>query len=392
MKARRRYGNGLTLDKWGNYIVRFRVAGRGSPEIRKKLGKITYTDAVTQAAIEKGKAKARRTTADPRLTFGDLADAYLSSEGDRLSARGKALAEMMIRCHLKPFFKAGETPGGMRVEAIRAADVEAYRKARRVLVGKKKRRQSDRPISPATFNREWSLIRAILNFGERTERIERNPIRRGAVRLLREEPRRGFFEPDEWKAFHDAAEAEAELRQTVPFWRVLLLTGRRISELAALRWRDVDLERGAVRFYQTKTDRPVTLPLAGELAALLKALGRFRGIKPDAPVFILADGSPMTVPFLQVAFRRIVKAAEMKGGGVHGKLTPHSVRHTAATWARREGVPLDRIAAVLGHADLRMTLRTYAHVGPADLASPLDVLAGVERRAREEAGEKKAAQ
>jgi integrase len=56
----------------------------------------------------------------------------------------------------------------------------------------------------------------------------------------------------------------------------------------------------------------------------------------------------------------------------------------AATWARREGVPLDRIAAVLGHADLRMTMQTSAHIRPDDLAAPLDVLAGVERRARED--------
>lgn len=386
MKAKRTYGNGLSLDKWGNYIVRFRVAGRGSPEVRKNLGKITHSDAQTLAAIEKGKVKARRTNADPRLTFGDLADSYLRSEADRLSPKGRAHAESIIRHHLRPFF------GERRVDALRAADVEAYRKARRCLIGKKERRPSERPISPATFNREWSLLRAILNFGERTELIERNPIRRGAVRLLSVTPRSAYFEPDEWKAFLDAAEADADLRVTVPFWRALLLTGRRIGELAALCWRDVDFERGAVRFYQTKTARPVTLPLAGELAALLKALSRFRRIEAEASVCLLADGSPMTVPFLQVAFRRILRVAGLKGGGVHGRLTPHSVRHTAATWARREGVPLDRIAAVLGHADLRMTMRTYAHIRADDLAAPLDVLAGVERRAREESEEKKAAQ
>jgi integrase len=221
-----------------------------------------------------------------------------------------------------------------------------------------------------------------LNFGERTERIERNPIRRGAVRLLPVKPRSAFFEPEEWKFFLDAAEADDELRQTVSFWRVLLLTGRRIGELAALRWRDVDIERGTVAFYQTKTARPVTLPLAGEREVLLKALKRFRRIEPEAPVFIHADGSPMTVPFLQVAFRRIARKAALKDA-VHGRLTPHTLRHTHATWSRRKGVPLDRIAAVLGHADLRMTMRTYAHIRPDDLAAPLDVLEGMERMARQ---------
>lgn len=67
-----------------------------------------------------------------------------------------------------------------------------------------------------------------------------------------------------------------------------------------------------------------------------------------------ADSSPIGVPFLQTAFQRIV--------------------------------------AVLGHADLRMTLRTYAHIRTDDLAAPLDVLAGVEKRAREGTEKKRAAQ
>lgn len=67
-----------------------------------------------------------------------------------------------------------------------------------------------------------------------------------------------------------------------------------------------------------------------------------------------ADGSPTAAPFLNTAFQRI--------------------------------------AAVLGHADLRMTIRTYAHIRADDLAAPLDVLAGVERRSREGTEEKRAAQ
>jgi hypothetical protein len=98
----------------------------------------------------------------------------------------------------------------------------------------------------------------------------------------------------------------------------------------------------------------------------------------------------MAVSFFQVAFSRLAGKAEL-GSAAHGRLTPHSVRHTPPTWARRENVPLDRIAAVLGHADLRMTLRTYANIRPDDLAASLDVLASVERRAREGTGEEKAA-
>ena len=387
MKAKRTYSNGLILDRWGNYVLRYRTGGRGSREVWKKLGPVTYDEAKTQAAILRGKAKARRTTADPMLTFGTLADLYLEERTGRLSTRGLALAEMAIRCHLKPFF------GATRVDAMRAADVERYHEARRCFVGKgKKKRLSEKPIAAATFNREWSLLRAILNFGERTERIERNPIRRGAVSLMPTSPRASFFEPKEWKLFIETAAAgSADLAATVPYWRALLLTGRRIGELVSLRWSDVDFERSVARFYQTKTGKPVTLPLGAGLTELLKALSRFRKIEKDAPVFLESGGAPMTIPFVQVSFRRIIRIAKLETAE-HGKLTPHSVRHTAATWSRRQGVPLDRIAAVLGHADLRMTMKTYAHIRPEDLSAGLDVLEGIEKGARELNEEKTASQ
>jgi hypothetical protein len=70
--------------------------------------------------------------------------------------------------------------------------------------------------------------------------------------------------------------------------------------------------------------------------------------------------------------------------------TPHSDGAPIALPLVRTA--FQRIVAVLGHADLRMTLRTYAHIRPEDLAAPLDVLAGVERRSREGTEEKKAVQ
>jgi integrase len=369
----------LRKNENGEWVLRFRTGGRGTPNVYRNFGAVKAKRAHELASREIVKMQTRRSGADPSLTFEALSEKYVESEGEHLSKRGKALAEMVLRCHLVPFF------GEMRVETMRAADVDRYRKQRVCLVGKKKRKRSERPISSSTFNREWSLLRAVLNFGERTELIERNPIRRGAVRLLPTSPRVAFFEPGEWTAFIAAAEgAPADLAGTVPFWRSLLLTGRRISELVALRWKDVDLDRGAIRFFQEKTKRAVTLPLAGELAEVVRALARFRRIEAEAPVFLDAKGIPLDVKTLQTAFRRIARRAKLTTGE-HGKLTPHSIRHTAATWARREGVPLDRIAAVLGHADLRMTMRTYAHIRPEDLSPALDVLAGIEKGAREKA-------
>jgi integrase len=77
---------------------------------------------------------------------------------------------------------------------------------------------------------------------------------------------------------------------------------------------------------------------------------------------------------LQARFGAVVRAAELDGGGVHGMLTTHSIRHTAATWARKAEVPLDRISGILGHKDPAMVLR-YAHIQPEDLDGALGAVA-----------------
>jgi len=59
------------------------------------------------------------------------------------------------------------------------------------------------------------------------------------------------------------------------------------------------------------------------------------------------------------------------------RLKTHSIRHTAATWARKAEVPLDRISGILGHRDPEMVLR-YAHIQPEDLDG---TLGAVERAA-----------
>lgn len=358
----------------GDYVLRYWIGGRKGRLAYANLGKLSYGDATKRAARLIAVAKHRTVASGPDLTFGELATAYLEDAGDRLSPRGKALATMIVRRHLAPFF------GAMKVETIRAADVERYRKQRRQLVrrkGAEVAERTDRPVSPATFNREWSLLRAILNWGEVTEAIERNPIRRRAVRMLPAPGRLTYFEPNEWRAFLDAAASHEELRGTVVFWKVLLLTASRIGEVAALRRSDVDLSTKTLRVHQGKTGRAKTIPLTPELEDLLRWTARGKG---DAPIFAREDGEPLGVAYYQTTFRRILKRAAFEPE--HGPLTPHSIRHSAATWMRRADVPLDKVQEILGHADGRMTLR-YAHVAPPDLRAGMDALSAVERGAVE---------
>ncbi len=114
--------------------------------------------------------------------------------------------------------------------------------------------------------------------------------------------------------------------------------------------------------------------MSPEMERVLSGLTRGIG---EAPVFTDAGGKAWSPRRLDYYFRRILEAAELDQGGAHGMLTTHSIRHTAATWARKAEVPLDRISGILGHKDPKMVLR-YAHIQPEDLDG---ALGAVERAA-----------
>ena len=65
------------------------------------------------------------------------------------------------------------------------------------------------------------------------------------------------------------------------------------------------------------------------------------------------------VKSIKRGFREAVKRA-----GLGADVTPHVLRHTAASWMAEAGVPMSEIAAVLGHRDSRTTERIYAKMSP----------------------------
>jgi integrase/recombinase XerD len=59
-------------------------------------------------------------------------------------------------------------------------------------------------------------------------------------------------------------------------------------------------------------------------------------------------------------------ASATERAGIHKHVSPHTLRHTAATWLRQQTGDARLVAAYLGHADLS-TVSRYAHVPDRDL-------------------------
>lgn len=167
-------------------------------------------------------------------------------------------------------------------------------------------------------------------------------------------------------------------------WTLLATTGMRRGEILGLRWTDVDLASGTVTIRATrirygntvtsstpktaKGNRTITIG-EGTVAALktmrsAQAAERLLigsgWVDTDGLVVTMADGSAPNPEAFSNLFHRLSKAADLPS------IRFHDLRHSYATAALASGVPVKVLSQRLGHADVGVTLKIYAHVMPGD--------------------------
>jgi integrase/recombinase XerD len=143
--------------------------------------------------------------------------------------------------------------------------------------------------------------------------------------------------------------------------RLAYAGGLRVSELVALRWRDLqprDAGEGQVTVYgKGGKTRAVLLP-----ASVWRDVQALRGTTgaAEGPVFGSRKGGPLTARQAQ----RLVDAAARRAG-LRAGVSPHRLRHAHATHALERGAPIHLVRATLGHASVATTGRSR-HARPTD--------------------------
>jgi len=153
-----------------------------------------------------------------------------------------------------------------------------------------------------------------------------------------------------------------------------LATGMRFSEIAGLKAKYVDLERKRVRVEEVvvelddgslhwkgpKDYERRSIALTDFLVELLVA--RLNSRSPDDLVFPSAEGAVMrNSNFRRNGFDAAVEAAAVS------PLTPHELRHTAASMAISAGANVLAVQRMLGHEKASTTLNTYSDLFDTDL-------------------------
>lgn len=325
--------------------------------------------------------------ADARVTVGDLGPAWLARR-THLKPSSRRVEEVAWRVHVAPKWSAVKL-ADLRHSAIQSWVSEMGR-AVTAADGKVLKRAS----GPVTIARAFGVLAGILDDAVRDRRLLTNPAR--GVKLPRKIKREHSYLTDE-QVMALAVEAGPDKGLVV---LVLAYCGLRWGELAGLHVADVDMLRrrlhvrrnsvnvgGVVEVGTPKTHERRTVPLPRFLVKPLAAACQGKG--RDSIVFPAAAGgyakSPGAKTWFDGAVTRCVAAADKARAAegeahpdrepvtaVFPRVTPHDLRHTAASLAVSAGANVKAVQKMLGHKSAAMTLDTYADLFDKDAEAVAD--------------------
>jgi integrase len=247
--------------------------------------------------------------------------------------------------------------GSRVVNDLTTGDIEGWLAAQVPATDEKDKLRAAR----ATANRRFTVLRAILNSAYRKDRV-RVPSADAWRRIQPyqdvDSPRLRFLSADEARRLLSAL--QPALRAMA---RAALYTGCRLGELLGLKVADVVDARVHVR--HSKSGRSRVIPLDREGAAFFEqSIADKAG---DAAVFPTADGKP----WVRVGISRAMRAA-CTAAKISPPATFHDLRRSYGSLMLNSGSSAEVIQKLLGHADLRMTTRAYAHLLDATLQKSVE--------------------
>lgn len=215
----------------------------------------------------------------------------------------------------------------------------------------------------STIARKVAALASLYSWARDEQLTDADPIPRRRPKVARDDRHILGLERQDVRALLRAANAWGPREGA--FVVLLVTCGLRVSEALGAKVTDLDEVRGHhVLTVLGKGAKPRTVALP---PSTWHEIHEYVGDRTEGPIFITASGRAWD----RVAAARSLDRIAERAGLSH--LHPHVLRHTAATLALDAGAPLDRVQALLGHADPRTTLRYIAARERLETSASFDV-------------------
>lgn len=271
-------------------------------------------------------------------TFNELAGHYLAWAEKQKSFRSKKSIVLLL----------AEEMGNIPLRHFTTRLVEEYQS--RLIQGR----------SPATVNRRITVLKHMLNKAADWEMVEEEVLKKvRKVKLLRENNQRlRYLSREEIQALIEAC--TPHLRPVVV---TALNTGMRKEEILSLEWgKHVDLRHGFILLQKTKNGEKREVPINGTLRGTLAQIPR----RLDSP-YVFTGENGKRFKDLKRSFGTALKRAGIRD------FRFHDLRHTFASHLAMAGVDPVSMKELLGHKDLKMTMR-YTHLAPGHKVKAVNIL------------------
>ena len=352
--SRKRVENNISYDERNRlYYVTFNygmdAAGR---RVKKTKTYDTHIAASEALRIFEEKKRRHEIVIPTELTVGMWLDRWMEEVVRPNRARSTIYGyENMIKNHIRPAL------GDTVLQELSPEQIQSYYLQMR-----------QEGLGSNTVHKHHQLLFTALECAVRHEMLNRNPARR-VDPPAKEPPRHAFYNTEQLRTLFLVVRGEP----LEPAVKLAGYLGLRRSEICGLRWENVDLEAGLLSIREVRTEvggsvvlkAPKTRTSARRLGigglrdlrrVLRQAWEHRRSDDPKEWVVLRRDGTP---PDPDLLTRDLMMAVRRSG---LPRITLHGLRHSFASVANSQGVPMFDISRTLGHSSLSVTSSIYTHL------------------------------
>ncbi len=268
------------------------------------------------------------------------------------------LYELVVRVHLKP------TIGSLQLQKLGPVHIQG-------LLAEKKREG----YAEGTCRRIYAIMGAAMTQALRWRLVNSNPMQAVDAPKVPARTTRMALTAEEVSRLFDAAKSWRGGR-LYPILLLAVSTGMRQGEILGLLWEDVEgdtitvrrtlhREKGGARYGPPKGGKARRVEIDARVAGVLKDHRKRQLAERMASqswetehVFTTSEGRPIHRAVLLQSFKRLCRREKLP------PVTFHELRHTCASLLAERGAHPNTVQALLGHADVALTLRTYTHAWP----------------------------